>query len=64
MDQRFSYTAAERGGNYQNQTWNREMGQGREFMYQYNGTNTVSNPDGSPSGWRPDPTRFVIYTDR
>ncbi len=64
LDQKFSYTAAERGGSYTDQTWNGQMGQGREFMYQYNGANTVSNPDGSPSGWRPDPTRFIINTDR
>ncbi|MGQ0466209.1 MAG: ABC transporter substrate-binding protein [Sporichthyaceae bacterium] len=64
LDQKFSYTAAERGGTYENQSWDKDMAQGREFMYQYNGANTVSNPDGSPSGWRPDPTRFVINTDR
>jgi hypothetical protein len=26
--------------------------------------NTVSNPDGSPQGWRPDPNQFVLHTDR
>ncbi|MGQ0846050.1 MAG: ABC transporter substrate-binding protein [Sporichthyaceae bacterium] len=64
LDQKFSYTKAERTGSYENQTWDKGMAQGREFMYQYHNANTVSNPDGSPSGWRPDPTRFVIHTDR
>jgi ABC-type branched-subunit amino acid transport system substrate-binding protein len=63
LDQKFSYTAAERTGDYDHQTWKSDGGQGREFMYQYNGVNTVSNPDGSPSGWRPDPNKFVISTD-
>ncbi|MGQ0466210.1 MAG: ABC transporter substrate-binding protein [Sporichthyaceae bacterium] len=62
LDQRFSYTPAERGGNFGNQTWAKDMGQGREFMYKYTGSNTVSKPDGSPNGWAPDPDKFVIHT--
>ena len=31
-------------------------------MYKYTSTNTVSNPDGSPSGFEPDEDQFVIYT--
>jgi hypothetical protein len=57
MDQRFSYTSAERGGN-----WSHDMGQGREFMYKYTSENTTSNPDGSPNGFAPDSSQFVIYT--
>jgi hypothetical protein len=57
LDQRFAYTAAERGKN-----WNRNYGQGREFMYKYTSPNTVANPDGSPSGFTPDPDQFVIHT--
>ncbi|HZE67805.1 MAG TPA: ABC transporter substrate-binding protein [Sporichthyaceae bacterium] len=58
LDQRFAYTATERG----NDNWNHNYGQGREFMYKYDSTNTVANPDGSPSGFTPDPNQFVIYT--
>ena len=64
LDQRFSYTQAERGGDYANQTWSSEMGQGREFMYKYTSTNTVSDPNGAPSGFQPDPDQFVIYTNK
>ena len=31
-------------------------------MYKYTSSNTVANPDGSPSGFVPDPDQFVIYT--
>ncbi len=58
LDQRFSYVNSERQGN----DWERQYGQGREFMYKYTSTNTVSNPDGSPSGFAPDQDQFVIYT--
>ncbi|MGQ0843816.1 MAG: ABC transporter substrate-binding protein [Sporichthyaceae bacterium] len=58
LDQRFQYIASERTGN----NWNKQYGQGREFMYKYKSTNTVSNPDGSPSGFTPDDKQFVIYT--
>jgi ABC-type branched-subunit amino acid transport system substrate-binding protein len=58
LDQRFSWRASERNGD----NWDHNMGQGREFMYKYGSTNTVSNPDGSPNGWTPDPDQFVIYT--
>jgi ABC-type branched-subunit amino acid transport system substrate-binding protein len=64
MDQRFSYSKAERGGSSEHQTWNPNAGQGREFMYKYNGTNTTANPDASPNGFEPDPDQFVIYTNR
>ena len=60
LDQRFSYAQSERHGN----NWSHENGQGREFMYKYTSTNTVSNPDGSPSGFAPDQDQFVIYTHR
>jgi hypothetical protein len=63
LDQRFSYNKAERSGDGSNQTWNGEQGQGREFMYKYTSTNTVSDPNGTPSGFQPDPTQFVIYTN-
>jgi ABC-type branched-subunit amino acid transport system substrate-binding protein len=58
LDQRFQYIDSERTGN----NWNKEYGQGREFIYKYTSTNTVSNPDGSPSGFQPDPDQFEIYT--
>jgi hypothetical protein len=58
LDQRFAWTNAERNSN----NWNHDYGQGREFMYKYTSTNTTSNPDGSPSGFEPDPDQFVIYT--
>jgi ABC-type branched-subunit amino acid transport system substrate-binding protein len=60
LDQRFAYVSSERQGD----NWNKEYGQGREFMYKYNDTNTMSNPDGSPNGWAPDPGQFVLYTWR
>jgi hypothetical protein len=49
LDQKFQYIATERAGD----NWNHEYGQGREFMYRYDSTNTVSNPDGSPNGFTP-----------
>jgi hypothetical protein len=33
-------------------------------MYKYANTNTVSNPDGSPSGFEPDKDQFEIHTNR
>jgi hypothetical protein len=60
LDQRFSYALTERLGN----DWNHNYGQGREFMYKYTSTNTVSNADGSPNGFAPDPDQFVIYTSK
>jgi hypothetical protein len=63
LDQKFSYSPAERGGTFTDQSWGKNMGQGLEFMYQYTGANTVSNPDGSPTGFRPDPGQFEIFTD-
>jgi hypothetical protein len=62
LDQKFTYTRAERGGDYGDQTWNSQQAQGREFMYKYTSTNTASSPDGSSSGWTPDPHQFVITT--
>ncbi len=62
LDQRFAYSPAERGGAYWNQTWGQDMGQGREFMYKYTDSNTLADPDGSPSGFTPDPDQFVIHT--
>jgi ABC-type branched-subunit amino acid transport system substrate-binding protein len=60
LDQKFQYTAAERGKT----GWSSENGQGREFMYKYTSTNTVSNPNGSPVGFEPDDKQFVIYTSK
>jgi hypothetical protein len=62
LDQRFSYNKEERGGSSDQQTWNPNNGQGHEYMYKYTSTNTVSNPDGTPSGFQPDPNQFEIYT--
>jgi ABC-type branched-subunit amino acid transport system substrate-binding protein len=63
MDQKFSYTPAERGGAYGSQTWSDEDAQGREFMYKYTSTNTTAKPDGSPSGWELA-DQGVIHTDK
>ncbi len=60
LDQRFQYVNSERQGD----NWNKDYGQGREFIYKYTSTNTVSNPDGSPSGFTPDESQFVIYTSK
>jgi ABC-type branched-subunit amino acid transport system substrate-binding protein len=62
LDQKFSWTPAERGGTFEHPTWNREMAQGREFMYRYVSEDTRANPDGSPSGLVPDDHEFVIHT--
>jgi hypothetical protein len=62
MDQKFSYQPAERGGSYADQTWSKDQAQGREFMYKYTSSNTVSKPDGSPSGWDLA-DQGVIHTD-
>jgi len=59
LDQRFAYVSSERTGD----NWNRDYGQGREFMYKYNSTDTLSSPDGSPNGWTPDPNEFVLHTN-
>jgi ABC-type branched-subunit amino acid transport system substrate-binding protein len=64
LDQRFSYSKAERGGDQEHQSWSPEMGQGHEYMYKYTSTNTVSDPNGTPSGFAPDPDQFEIYTNR
>ena len=58
MDQKFQYIPTERSGS----NWDHQNGQGREFIYKYQTSNTVANPDGSPSGWIPDPDQHVIYT--
>jgi ABC-type branched-subunit amino acid transport system substrate-binding protein len=58
LDQRFAYVPAERTGD----SWDHDMGQGREFMYKMESTNTTANPDGSPNGFQPDPDQFVINT--
>jgi hypothetical protein len=59
LDQKFQYIPSERTGN----NWNSEGGQGREFIYKYTSTNTVSNPNGAPQGFEPDPDQFVIHTN-
>jgi len=58
LDQHFAWSSSERFGN----NWSHDNAQGREFMYKYSSTNTVSNPDGTPSGFEPDKDQFVIYT--
>ncbi|MGQ0842618.1 MAG: ABC transporter substrate-binding protein [Sporichthyaceae bacterium] len=58
LDQKFQYVATERHGN----SWKRDLGQGREFMYKYENSNTLSDPDGTPNGWAPDPDQHVVYT--
>ncbi len=62
LAQSWSCTKAERGGSGTEQTWSAEQGQGREYMYKYENSNTIANPDGTPSGFRPDPDQFEIYT--
>jgi ABC-type branched-subunit amino acid transport system substrate-binding protein len=57
LDQRFSYVNSERNGD----NWSHDYGQGREFMYAYTSTNTVSNPDGTPNGFAPAQD-YIIYT--
>lgn len=57
LDQRFQYTAAERSS----EGWSPHNAQGREFMYKYTSSDTVANPDGSPSGFEPA-ENFVIST--
>jgi hypothetical protein len=58
LDQKFQYVNSERFGN----NWNKQYGQGREFIYRLDATNTRSNPDGTPQGWTLDPDQGVIYT--
>jgi ABC-type branched-subunit amino acid transport system substrate-binding protein len=60
LDQSFSWVQSERGAPG---TGRPGLGQNREFMYKYADPNTVSNPDGTPNGWQPDPDQFVIHTD-
>jgi hypothetical protein len=60
LDQKFSYAQSERGGD----NWSADNGQGREFMYKYTDTNTVSNPNGTPNGFQPDPNQFVLHTNK
>ncbi|MGQ0465470.1 MAG: ABC transporter substrate-binding protein [Sporichthyaceae bacterium] len=58
LDQKFQYINSERYGD----NWNKQYGQGREFIYRMDSTNTVANPDGTPGGWVADPDQHVIYT--
>ncbi|HZE66723.1 MAG TPA: ABC transporter substrate-binding protein [Sporichthyaceae bacterium] len=60
LDQTWTWVKTERGAPG---TGRPGLGQNREFMYKYEDPNTVSNPDGTPNGWKPDSTQFVIYTD-
>jgi ABC-type branched-subunit amino acid transport system substrate-binding protein len=55
LDQRFSWTPAERGDDYDG-----ELANGREFMYEYTSSDTVSNPNGSSSGFTPA-QNFVLH---
>ncbi len=57
MDQKFSWKPEERltpdqvrSGTTTDQT----LAQGREFMYRYDSTNTVANPNGTPNGFTAD----------
>jgi hypothetical protein len=59
LDQKWSWAPSERSGDH----WSENYGQGREFMYKYMTTNTVSNPDGTPNGFTPDPNQFVLHTN-
>jgi hypothetical protein len=56
LDQSFSWRPAERHDDYTG-----SLANGREFMYRYSSSNTVANPDGSPSGFTPDDKQFVIH---
>jgi hypothetical protein len=60
LDQTWTWVKTERGAPG---TGRPGLGQNREFIYKYDDPNTLSNPDGTPNGWRPDPDQFVIYTD-
>ena len=33
-------------------------------MYKYTSSNTIANPDGTPSGFQPDESQFEIYTGK
>jgi hypothetical protein len=57
LDQKFSWAPAERFGD----RWRDDFVQNREFMYKMASVDTEADPDGSPSGWQPDPDQFVIY---
>src|SRR5262249_22271917 len=59
MDQKFSWERTERYGD----SWSQNYVQGLYFIYMYNNSNTVGNPDGSPNGFAPDPDQFVIHTN-
>ena len=60
LGQKFSWKEAERYG----ENWDPELGNGSEYMYKYASPNTVGNPNGSPSGFEPDPGQFRIYTSK
>jgi hypothetical protein len=65
LSQRFSWKPSERltPDDVKNGTkTDQNLAQGREFMYKYTSSNTVGNPDGSPSGFAPDPDQFVLTT--
>jgi ABC-type branched-subunit amino acid transport system substrate-binding protein len=65
MSQRFSWKPSERltPDDVKNGTLtDQDLAQGREFMYKYTSSNTVGNPDGSPSGFAPYPDLFVLTT--
>ncbi len=64
LDQRFSYDEGRTQRRPREPDLGSGMGQGREFMYKYTSTNTVSDPNGTPSGFQPDPDQFVIYTNK
>jgi ABC-type branched-subunit amino acid transport system substrate-binding protein len=57
LGQKFMWNASGRNGG------NNDAGNKREYMYKYTNTNTTANPDGSPSGFLPDTSKFVIWAD-
>jgi hypothetical protein len=76
LDQKFSWAPAERLSPEQIKSGaltDQSLANGREFMYRYDSTNTVSNPNGSPNGFVPDgpggPSyegngQFVLHTGK
>jgi uncharacterized protein YvpB len=76
MDQKFSWKPEERLTPDQvrsGSTTDQHLAQGREFMYRYDSTNTVANPNGTPNGFVADgpggPSyegngQFVLYTGK
>ena len=45
------------------QKTSRELGGRTEYMFKYTSTNTSSNDDATPNGFKPDPDKFVLVDD-